>query len=119
VSVDWLLSIDELVRDYMYRHQFTHFPVFDREQLVGMVSLRDVKQIPKEVWIFKQVQDIMVPIDQVPSLKPTDDVTEALTRMVASDAGPMPVRKNGRLVGMVSRRDIMNLFKIKTDLGLA
>jgi CBS domain-containing protein len=27
--------------------------------------------------------------------------------------------ENGRLMGIVSRRDIMNLFKIKSDLGVA
>src|SRR5262249_18623213 len=34
VSVDWLTSVDELVRDYVYKHRFTHFPVFNREELV-------------------------------------------------------------------------------------
>ena len=61
----------------------------------------------------------MTPIDEVPSLKPVDDATEALSRMVSSDVGRMPVIENGRLVGIVSRRDIMTLFKIKSDLGLA
>ncbi len=117
VTVDWLTSVDELVRDYIYKYQFTNFPVFDREEFIGMVSLAEVKTIPKELWAFKQVRDIMTPADQVPCLSPNDDATEALSRMVTDDLGRMPVVEQGRLVGIVSRRDILNLFKIKSDLG--
>jgi CBS domain-containing protein len=118
VGVDWLVSVDELVREYIYKRQFKNFPVFNRDEFLGMVSLDDVKAVPRELWAFKQVRDIMVPSEQVPSLSPTDDATEALARMVSDDLGRMPVIENGRLVGIVSRRDIMNLFKIKSDLGL-
>lgn len=119
VSVDWLISIDELVRDYIYKHQFSNFPVFDREEFVGMISLEGVKAISKDLWSFKQVRDAMTPVELVPCLNPADDATEALSRMVSGDIGRMPVVENGRLLGIVSRRDIMNLFKIKSDLGLA
>jgi Zn-dependent protease/predicted transcriptional regulator len=119
VSVDWLLSVEELVRDYIYKHQFTNFPVFNREEFVGMVSLEGVKAISKDLWGFKQVRDIMAPIEQVACLKPTEDATEAWAKMVSSDIGRMPVVENERLVGIVSRRDIMNLFKIKSDLDAA
>ncbi|MGD0100371.1 MAG: site-2 protease family protein [Acidobacteriota bacterium] len=119
VSVDWLLSIEELVHSYMYRHQFTHFPVFNRDEFVGMVSLDGVKSISKELWGFKQVRDIMTPLELVACLKPTDDVSDALSRMVSGDIGRMPVVENGQLKGIVSRRDIMNFFKIKSDLGVA
>jgi Zn-dependent protease/predicted transcriptional regulator len=117
VTVDWLISVEELVRDYIYKHQFTSFPVFNRDEFIGMVSLDEVKSVPKELWAFKQVRDIMTSVELVPSLKPTEDATEALARMVSDDLGHMPVIDNGRLVGIVSRRDIMNLFKIKSDLG--
>ncbi|MBZ5495317.1 MAG: site-2 protease family protein [Acidobacteriia bacterium] len=119
VSVDWLISLDELVREYIYKQQFTSFPVFNRSELVGMVSLEQVKAVPKELWMFKQVRDIMTPIEQVPHLKPTDDATEAFKRMVAEDLGGMPVIEDGGLVGIVSRRDLLDLFKIKSDLGLS
>jgi Zn-dependent protease len=119
VKVDWLTSIEELVHEYIYRHQFTNFPVFNRDEFIGMVSLAQVKDVPKEIWGFKQVRDIMTAVEQVPCLHPLDDATTALTRMIASDLGRMPVVEDGRLVGIVSRRDIMNLFKIKSDLGLA
>ncbi len=119
VTVDWLISIDELVHNYIYKHQFTNFPVFNRDEFIGMVSLEGVKTISKDLWGFKQVRDIMTPVELVPCLKPTDDATEALSRMISSDIGRMPVVDNGRLMGSVSRRDIMNLFRIKSDLGVA
>jgi Zn-dependent protease/predicted transcriptional regulator len=119
VSVDWLISIEELVESYIYKHQFTHFPVFNRDEFIGMVSLDGVKTISKDLWGFKQVRDIMTPLEFLPCLKPTDDASEALSRMVSGDIGRMPVVENGQLMGIVSRRDIMNFFKIKSDLGVA
>jgi CBS domain-containing protein len=119
VSVDWLLSVQELVESYIYKHQFTHFPVFNRDEFIGMVSLDGVKTISKDLWGFKQVRDIMMPLEFVPCLKPTDDASEALSRMASGDIGRMPVVENGQLMGIVSRRDIMNFFKIKSDLGVA
>ena len=119
ITVDWLMSLEELVRDYVYRYHFSSFPVFNRDEFLGMVSLADVRSVPKELWGFKQVRDVMTPADHVLSLNPADDATEALARMVTADVGRMPVLVDGRVVGIVSRRDIMNLFKIKSDLGLA
>jgi CBS domain-containing protein len=119
VTVDWLVPVDQLVQDYIYKHQFTNFPVFNRDEFVGMVSLEGVKTISKDLWGFKQVRDIMTPIELVACLKPTDDATEALSKMVSGDIGRMPVVEDGRLMGIVSRRDIMNLFRVKSDLGIA
>jgi len=119
ISVDWLASLEELVNGYIYKHQFTNFPVFNRDELVGMVSLGQVKAIPKELWMFKQVRDIMTPIEQVPYLSASDDATEAFKRMVAEDLDRMPVLEGGKLVGIVSRRDLLDLFKIKSDLGIS
>jgi Zn-dependent protease/predicted transcriptional regulator len=119
VKVDWLLSLEELVQNYIYRHQFTNFPVFNRDEFIGMVSLDGVKSIAKDLWGFKQVRDIMTPLEFVSCLKPSDDVSEALSRMISGDIGRMPVVENGQLMGIVSRHDIMNFFKIKSDLGVA
>ncbi len=119
VTVDWLLSVDELVREYIYKHQFTYFPVFNRDEFIGMVSLDGVKTIAKDLWAFKQVRDIMIPVEQMLCLKPTEDVTEAWAKMASSEIGRMPVIEDEKLVGIVTRRDIMNFFKIKSDLDAA
>jgi Zn-dependent protease len=119
MSVDWLVSVGEFVQDYIYKHKLTDFPVFNRDEFVGMVSLEGVKTVSKELWGFKQVRDIMTPAEMVPFLRPADDAAEALSRMLSGDLEQMPVMEDGRLLGIVSRRDIMNLFRIKSDLGVA
>jgi CBS domain-containing protein len=83
-----------------------------------MISLAQVKEVAKEVWGFKQVRDLMTPVEALPVVRPDDDVAGALERM-AADSGPLLVMDEGRLLGIVSRRDILNLFKIKSDLGVA
>ncbi|MDI9611578.1 MAG: site-2 protease family protein [Acidobacteriota bacterium] len=119
VKVDWLTPLDRLIQDYIYRRQVTRFPVFNREEFVGMVSLGEVKKVSRALWGFKQVRDVMIPVDEVPCLGPTDPAGEALSRMAAAEDGCMPVVEDGVLLGIVTRRDILNLFKIKSDLGAA
>jgi len=118
LKLDCLTPIDRLIQDYIYRHQFTQFPVFNREEFVGMVSIEGVKTVARELWGFKQVRDVMTPVELVPSLRPSDPAGEALSRMAAEN-GCMPVVEDGSLLGIVTRRDILDLFKIKSDLGAA
>lgn len=119
VTVDWLTSIDELIKNYIYKHQFTQFPVFNRDEFVGMVSLEEVKTVSRELWIFKQVRDVMTPLHLIPCLTPSDDAAEALSRMASHNMIRMPVVEDGALKGIVSREDILKFFRIKSDLGVA
>jgi CBS domain-containing protein len=50
-------------------------------------------------------------------LHPEDQAVEALSLMLRTNHGRLPVTSGGRLVGMITRRDIMDLLQIKTDLG--
>ena len=119
VTVDWLIPVEELVQEYIYKHKFTHFPVLNQSELIGMVSLGGVKSVSRDLWTFKQVRDIMVPIEDVACIQPSDNASEVLKKMVSEKIELMPVMENGELVGVVSRDDIINLFRIKTDLGTA
>jgi Zn-dependent protease len=117
ITVDWLLSVEELVREYMYKYRLTDIPVCNRDEVIGMVSLNRVKSVSKDLWTFKQVRDIMAPIEEVACTHPDADATEALQKMESEKIPCMPVMEGNRLVGIVSPNDIVKFLKIKSDLG--
>ncbi len=119
VTVDWLISVEELVHAYMYKYRHTYIPACNREETVGMISLDAVKSVSKDLWTFKQVRDIMVPIEDVPCAKPEEDASDILKRMESEKIACMPVMENGRLIGIVTRNDIVKMFRIKSELGIA
>ncbi len=118
IAVDWLVSVEELVREYMLKYRLTHFPACDREEVVGMASIDGVKSVPKDLWTFKQVRDIMIPMESMAVTGPESDAAEVLKQMDSVKIECMPVMENGRLAGIVSRHDIAKHVRIKSDLEI-
>lgn len=55
ISVTESVSLDDLVQNYFYRYLFVSFPVVgDGEELIGMVSVKQVKDVPKNGWYEKK-----------------------------------------------------------------
>jgi Zn-dependent protease/predicted transcriptional regulator len=117
VYVDVSIRLDELVESYFFRYRFNSFPVVEGTRLVGIVDIHQVKQIPREQWPLMTSKDVMHPITEELVLRPDDDTVDALTKMLKSGSGKLPVVVGDRLVGILTRRDVMALLKIKTDLG--
>jgi len=66
--------------------------------------------------VEKTVRDIMMPLREEITLDPDGQAADALEKMVRSGEGRLPVVKDGKVVGMITRRDILHLLQIKTDL---
>jgi len=110
-------SLEELARDYFFRHPRGSFPVVSGETLVGMVSLDQMKGVPRDDWGRTPVRQVMTPAARLRRLAPDDDCVMALQAMVRDEVGRLPVVEDGRIVGILSRRDVMRLLKIRSDLG--
>ncbi|HWP35184.1 MAG TPA: site-2 protease family protein [Thermodesulfobacteriota bacterium] len=126
VGVPADLPVDRLVEDFFWRMRFDTFPVQGPGgEFVGVVSLEQVRPVPRSAWGRTRVADIMRPAEAVPVVSPEDDAVRALERMVVSGEGRLPVVRRvpgaaaGRLAGIVTRRDILYLLRLRTDLGEA
>ncbi|MBI2486388.1 MAG: site-2 protease family protein [Deltaproteobacteria bacterium] len=119
ISVPESLSLNDLVQNYFYHYLFVSFPVVsDGGQLVGMISIKQVKDLPKDSWHEKKVGDIMVKAPEIPVLSPDDEALSALNLLMRNELGRIPIVDTGKLVGIITRRDIMTFLMIKSDLGV-
>jgi Zn-dependent protease/CBS domain-containing protein len=119
ITVPEHASLEELAHEYFFRHPRGTFPVTSGagDLFAGMVSLEQLKGVPREEWTRTPVRQIMTPAAHLRPLDPEDDCATALEIMVRGDLGRLPVISGGRIAGILSRRDIMQLFKIRSDLG--
>lgn len=112
------ISLDELINHYFLKYRFGRFPVVDGDAVLGVVTLHDVKEIPRAKWPSMTAGDIIEPAQDEMFINQNERATAALMKMVGSEIGHLMVRNDeGRLVGIVTKTDIIKLVQVKSELG--
>jgi predicted transcriptional regulator len=47
------------IEDYVYQHHFKMFPVVDNSDLVGCISIDNIKKVPRGDWDTRTVGQVM------------------------------------------------------------
>lgn len=95
------------------------FPVVDNGQLVGMVTLEHIRSVPREQWDTKMVRYIMTPASELVVATPEEDTAEALDKLMKRDVRQLPVVREGRLAGLLRRRDVVKWLQLQSDMQMA
>ncbi|WOF15553.1 CBS domain-containing protein [Methanoplanus sp. FWC-SCC4] len=110
LSVDPDMPVDQVV-NMMYSTHHLGFPVISRDEIIGMVTLSDlsrVSSIDREAMIVKDVMSTSVIV-----LPPEAPLSDAMKIMSVNSIGRIPVVENNRVVGIVTRTDILKFIEIK------
>lgn len=109
-------SVAELVHDYIMQTDERGFPVVDQGDLVGMVTLDDVRSISRDAWQSTRVQEIMTPKERLQTLTTEANASDALDSLAQFDIRQLPVLSEGRLQGLVRRSDIVKWLQLQSDI---
>ena len=100
-------SLDEAA-DRMNWHQVGALPVLEGQRLVGIISERDLTAALAEGAdpVLTPVSDYMTPAPEV--LQPDNELADAAHLMLELGIRHLPIVRSGRLVGVLSMRDVLD-----------
>lgn len=116
VTVEYYVSLEQLVEDYFYKYKFSMFPVVRIGEIMGIVTLDDIKKVHKSIWDETTVGSIAQKLEEDLIVSPRDTVSIAMDKAFKNGVGRVLVMEDGRLLGIVSRTDILNYIRIHGQL---
>jgi CBS domain-containing protein len=118
VTVPANISLQKLVDEFLLPHGWRSAFVIQVDQLAGLITLSDIRHIPREQWRQTPVGHAMIPLESLHVISPQQNLKEVVSLMVTQNVNQLPVVQDGRLIGVLSREDIMRSLQIRQDLGL-
>jgi len=112
-TVDPDVPVSRFVEDYLMASEQRAFPVVEGDCPVGIITLGDVRKLPRGEWTGKRVRDIMTGAAALEVVGPQDSASSALAKLSARDVEQLPVVADGHLVGLVRRRDIARWLELQ------
>jgi CBS-domain-containing membrane protein len=117
VTVPPSISLEQLVEDYIYKYHFKMIPVVeDHDRLLGCVTTKQIKEIPREEWSRRTVGDVASQCTSENTIEPEADAMKALSIMKQTGNSRLMVVEGGRLVGIIALKDLLELLSLKVEL---
>jgi CBS domain-containing protein len=115
VPLDPRLSVTKLVDDVLPLHRQTSFPVAVNGRLQGILSLEDLKTLPREQWARTTVESVMRPVNPRLFVESSTTLDSAQEVMKQNGVGAVAVidSRDG-LIGFLHTGKIRRLSKKKT-----
>lgn len=117
VSPDSTLS--ELVEDHVLAGHGRCFPVVVGSNIIGLITLSDLKSHPREEWATTSVYRAMTPFEKLRTVSMRDELPEVLTQLAAGDVNQVPLVEGKELLGIIHRADVLRYIQAREELGTA
>jgi Zn-dependent protease len=117
LTVDALTPLKQLVEDVMLRTGRRCVIVQSDHHVAGLVTPNEIRHVDRDRWMDVTAGEIMRPLDGLRTVTRGTSVDDALTAMTQEDINQLPVVDHGRLEGMVSRGQILQLLRSRAEFG--
>jgi Zn-dependent protease len=100
-------SLQKLIDEQVLSHGRQCFLVDQGDRVVGLLTLHNMKEIPRASWTTTTAAQAMVPIEKLNRIDPKAELWAAMEKMGRDGINEMPVMSGTNLVGLLSTGDIV------------
>jgi Zn-dependent protease/CBS domain-containing protein len=111
------ITLQQLVDDHILARGLRSFVVKQGDAVAGLLTLHQIKEIPRSDWPAITVAKAMMPVEQMKQVRPDTGLWEALEEMDHDGVNQLPVMADGQIQGMLSREDVVSYLRTMRELG--
>ena len=116
MSISPSTNLKQLVEEYVMPKRYRSFIVASEGKLQGVVALADIRRVPQGRWGITAADAAMTPANKMTSVTPGEEGFNILEKMEKDRLDEIPVVKDGMVIGIVSRNNLVRLMRLRTPL---
>ncbi|MGD1073633.1 MAG: site-2 protease family protein [Bryobacteraceae bacterium] len=110
-------TLQRLVDVHILGSGLRSFVVKRSNEVVGLLTLHHVKEVPRSEWSTTTSAQAMIPIEQTKRVQPDAELWTALEEMDRDGVNQLPVMTDGHIQGMLSREDVITFLRTIQEVG--
>ncbi len=109
-------SVSTVINEHVLKTGERTFYVSDEGRFLGLVTLHELKRVPREDWGVLTLRDILVPPEALAHLSPSDSLVQAFEKLDEHAVNQLPVMEQDGLLGVLNREDLLRLVTSHLEL---
>ena len=112
------LSVQQFADEYVLKRGERCVVVQEQGAVSGLITAADLKHLERSRWPDLTVGAVKRPLHQLQAVSPETPVVQALETMGREDINQLPVMSAGRMQGLLSRSQIMQVLQSRLELSM-
>jgi Zn-dependent protease len=116
-AVPATLTLQELVDKHILAGGQRCFLVNRGDDTVGLMTMHRIKEVPRSEWAATSASQVMLPWEVLKHVDPDAELWAALQKMDRDGVNQLPVTRDHKVIGMLSREDVITFLRTLQELG--
>lgn len=109
--------VNDVVQDIFFQRGYRAAPVCHNDEVIGIVTITDVKKLPQQKWADTPVTEIMAR-QPLYTVEKDDDLSSALRLLAQYELNQLIVLDKGRLAGLLNRAHVIRYLQLSQELNM-
>ena len=110
-------TLEQLVDEHILGAGRRSLIVEQNDKVVGLLTLHDVKEIPRSDWTTTTAAQAMIPAERMKRTRADAELADALKEMDRDGVNQLPVMVGDQIQGVLGRDDVISLLRTMAEFG--